>query len=237
MTRIAAALVLTLLLTEVLFWRFPGLDLAVEGLFFDGTAFPIAANRAVETLRIALYAAEDLAAVLTLAFLILTLRYGPILNLSPRDWAYQLTLFVFGPGVLVNLILKPVWGRARPFRVSEFGGTAHFSDPWQISDQCSANCSFVSGEMAGATALAICLILILHANRARLGATTTRMGQMAVLALPLFTAWQRMAAGKHFLSDVVFAAPLICLLAAVLHGLFHRPDARPSAVDIPRDSP
>ena len=237
MTRGIVALGLALLLAQAVFWLVPGLDLATAQLFYDGTSFPIADNRGVEALRITLYAAEDFAAVLTLILLITSLRYGAILNLTPRDWAYQLALFVLGPGVLVNLILKRQWGRARPFRITEFGGSAQFSAPWQISDQCSANCSFVSGEMAGATALAICLLLILHANRRRISTTSLRLGQIAALSMPAITGWQRMAAGKHFLSDVVFAFLLICLLATILRLLFYPAKALASAVDIPRDSP
>jgi membrane-associated phospholipid phosphatase len=46
-----------------------------------------------------------------------------------------------------------------------------------------------------------------------------QMGVGAALLLPLVTAWQRMAAGRHYLSDVVISIMLVALLAALLHWL------------------
>jgi lipid A 4'-phosphatase len=124
-----------------------------------------------------------------------------------------------GPGVIVNGLLKRQWGRARPFMTQDFGGNAQFSTAWQVADQCARNCSFVSGEAAGATALAISICMILRANRHLMPPLVYQMGVGAALLLPLVTAWQRMAAGRHYLSDVVISVLLVALLAALLHWL------------------
>ena len=176
------------------------------------------ANRPVEALRMTLYAAEVIA---FLAVLALTLLKKPFLNLSQRDWLFQLLIFLIGPGIIVNGILKRLWGRARPFQTTDFGGQQSFTKAWQINLDGGGNSSFVSGEMAGATALAICLTMILRANQSRIGPNLYRVGLTLALSLPLITAWQRMAAGRHFLSDVVISALLIGLLAAVLHRILY----------------
>ena len=231
-------LVLALIAASVAFVAFPAVDLAVSGLFFDGTAFPVEANRGIEAIRLALYAAEDLAAAVTLGLTILTARRGlAILRLGARDWFYAFGVFAVGPGLLVNGILKPVFGRARPFQVEAFGGPAPFTQAWAICDRCQGNKSFVSGEVAGAVALAIMFGMILVANRAALGRAGWRLGWIAIAALPLFTAWQRIAAGRHFLSDVVLAALMTALVATILARQFYPAKARASAVDFPRDSP
>ena len=217
--RLILSLLLATLLASAVLVTFPSLDLATARLFYDGTAFPIAANRPVEAVRVALYAAEDLGFLLTLA---LAMRRRPFLNLTARQWLFQMLVYLLGPGLIVNGILKRFWGRARPFQVTEFGGSAPFSRAWAISDQCCGNTSFVSGEMAGATALAISLAMILHANRLRTGEKVYWLGLLATLALLLVTAWQRMAAGKHFLSDIVISALLVCLMAAVLQRMLPR---------------
>lgn len=217
--RLILALLLATLLASAVLAALPGIDLAAAGAFYNGRVFPIAANRSVEAVRVALYWIEDLGFLVTLA---LALRGRPFLNLSGKDWLFQMLVYLLGPGLIVNAILKPFWGRARPFQVTSFGGSAPFSRAWAISDHCCGNTSFVSGEMAGATALAISLIMILRANRPRLGDSFYRMGIFAVLLLPLWTAWQRMAAGKHFFSDIVVSALLVCLLAAVLRRLLPR---------------
>ena len=52
--------------------------------------------------------------------------------------------------LLVNALLKDHWGRARPNETTLFGGDGAFSGPFVIAGQCARNCSFVSGEGAGA---------------------------------------------------------------------------------------
>ena len=157
---------------------------------------------------------------------VLVPEVAPFLNLSARDWLFQMLIFLLGPGLIVNGLLKPIWGRARPFQVVEFGGVAQFTPAWIVNDACCGYRSFVSGEMAGATALAICLCLVLRANRAELGGSLYRCGLVLTFAVPLFTAWQRMAAGRHFLSDIVLAALVVLLLAATLHRILGRPSPK-----------
>jgi lipid A 4'-phosphatase len=209
----------------------PGLDLAVTRLFFDGNGFPVQQMRGVEAVRMALYIAEDVVPFVALG-LAFAARRG-VLGLGRRDWVYAFSLFVTGPGLMANVITKPIWGRARPRAIVEFGGTLEYTQPWQFSDQCRAGCSFVSGEMAGATALALVLGMVLLANRAAMGPVARGLAWACIAAIPAFTAWQRIAAGRHFLSDVVFGALFTLALASLLRLAFRRPPL-PSGVDSER---
>ena len=213
-----AAIAVAVLAASWLFIAYPSLDIATAKLFFDGAQFPIATNPWVNALRNALIWAEDGGFVLVVVFAFAS-RKRPILNLHPRDWAFQALVFLLGPGLIVNGLLKRQWGRARPFMTQDFGGNAQFSTAWEFADQCARNCSFVSGEAAGATALTISLCLVLRANRHLMAPLVYQMGVGAALLLPLVTAWQRMAAGRHYLSDVVISIMLVALLAALLHWL------------------
>lgn len=216
-------LILVIAAAYGVFFLFPGLDLATSRLFFDGRVFPVQGNPVVEAIRRTLYAAEDLAALLALMIgLTAAWREGPVLRLQVRDWAFGFCVFALGPGLMANVVTKRLWGRARPWNVTEFGGTLHYSQPWQFSDQCQIGCSFVSGEMAGATALVVVLIMVLHANRQMIGYMAHRLAAVVLWAIPLFTAWQRIASGKHFLSDVVFAALFVLFLTSLLALLFQR---------------
>lgn len=219
--RAIIALVFAVLAASWLFAAHPNLDIATSGLFYDGTSFPIATNPWVNGLRNALIWAEDGGFVLVLIAWLAS-RKGPILNLPARAWAFQALVFLMGPGVIVNGLLKRQWGRARPFMTQDFGGQAQFSRAWEFADQCARNCSFVSGEAAGATALAISICAVLRANRGRLSPVAYQLGLGVALLLPLVTAWQRMAAGRHYLSDVVLGCLLVCLLAAVLRLVMYK---------------
>jgi lipid A 4'-phosphatase len=216
-------------LTFAVFALWPELDLWVTGRFYQAgfaweTAAPIS-----QALRAILW---DISILMPLVALVLTgvgYAWRPVL-VPARIWAYVLALFLIGPGLIVNGLLKAHWGRARPFMVTEFGGTARFTPPWQITDQCTRNCSFVSGEGAGSMAMAISLLLILFLLRHKLPALVYRLGQGATLAMLAFTGFQRVASGGHFLSDVllswVFTGVIALILARLMLGR-SGPVARP----------
>ncbi len=236
--RTVLGLIIAIALGYGVFALFPGLDLAVTARAFDGTGFWVQQDQKIENVRLALYMLEDSMAFVTLALAVFAgWRHRAILRLAARDWFYGFCVFALGPGLLVNVIIKQVWGRARPWRVTEFGGDLRYSQPWQISDQCTASCSFVSGEMAGATALALVAAMVLRANRRVMGAGLYTMGVALAAAVPVFTAWQRIASGKHFLSDVVFAALFVALLSSLLSLLFYGRGNPLRTVDIQTDSP
>lgn len=216
------ALALIAVLAMLPFVAFPAIDTAVSALFFTGTGFtgvPLS-----ETLRFALWRFSGV--VLFAAFvlwLVSLRRKSPVLGGSSRFWGLIVLTYALGPGLMADGVLKRFWGRARPADTTDFGGTLAFTPPWWPSDQCLANCSFVSGEVSGATATAIALVLALGLWRDRLPPLAHRLLVAAAVALPLLSALQRMAAGRHFLSDVVFAALFTLLVASLLRvALFGR---------------
>jgi membrane-associated PAP2 superfamily phosphatase len=138
------------------------------------------------------------------------------LLVRPRATLFVLATFALGPGLIVNGILKEHWGRARPKTLTEFGGDATFSPVWWISDQCARNCSFVSGEAAGAFCL-VALVFLVRKERQPAMAIFT-LSFAAVVSLT------RIAVGAHFLSDVLIAwlltlGVMIALDRLILKGL------------------
>ncbi len=67
-----------------------------------------------------------------------------------RATLFLIVTMALGPGLLVNVALKDYWGRPRPIDVAQFGGQQHFVAWWDPRGDCPANCSFVSGDVAGA---------------------------------------------------------------------------------------
>jgi lipid A 4'-phosphatase len=205
------ALAVLLVLTAVLalafrFW--PGLDLMASGLFHDPTeGFLLAGKGFWESVIVANKAASFAYLCVALVLLPFSLwlgRGGP--QGTARYWGMVILLYLAGPGILVNGLLKRSFGRARPVNVEIFGGDGPFTAAWEVSDYCRAACSFVSAEVAAGTALTVGLALgtLWFAGRpvARL------FSGLAVLSLGLLvlTAVERIGSGRHFLSDVVFAA-------------------------------
>ena len=218
------ALVAAITASFAVFALWPGLDLLVTGLFRDPVArFSGADSGWPNVARLGVWRVSQ--AVLFVALVALVyriLRRRDAFEVPARVWVYVVGLYAIGPGLLVDQILKPVWGRARPANVVEFGGPLAFTPPTQFSEECARNCSFVSGEVSGAVALAVCLVVILTRFRDQMGVITYRFATSTVLVIPLFIAWQRIAAGRHFLSDAIFAVLFTLLVAVLLHAVLGR---------------
>lgn len=208
--RSAGWLVLGWLVSIALFRGLPGVDLFVTGLFWrEGGGFALTGNAGWEWLRQRLWdMALGMVLLSALAAWWTHRKVRPLAGLTRWGWGGIFALFLLGPGLVVNGWLKAFSGRARPAHVTEFGGDKLFTPAGQFTDQCAANCSFVSGEVSAATALALALWLI--ALALPIGWAPLRRGlrfglQALALAIPVFVIAQRVATGRHFASDAVFA--------------------------------
>jgi membrane-associated PAP2 superfamily phosphatase len=209
-----------ILVVSAVFLAFPGIDPWFSGLFYDpGTGFPMSRLHAFTGLRRLgdwLVWATVIALVAALvAKLARPARPAPI---PPRDILFLLSSLAVGPGLVVNAVLKENWGRPRPADVTIFGGDASFVGVWRITDRCLDNCSFVSGEAAAAIWLVA--VAIIAPPRWR------RPVAVALFVLAILLSLNRIAFGRHFLSDALIAWGLTLLVLAGLHRLIvERPPA------------
>ena len=117
---------------------------------------------------------------------------------------YVLFCFALAPGLLVSVVLKENWGRARPAHIAEFGGKMEYTPPMMRANQCTGNCSFPSGEAS----FAFCFLAFAMIARRR------SLWIKLALGYGVFFAFLRVAEGGHFTSDVVFSA-LISLITCL----------------------
>lgn len=199
---------------SVFFYLAPGIDIAFTHLFHQpGPGFPAARAELLQDFRnFGSNLAVALPLVLAVALALkLTFPSKPSL-LPPRLSLFFVTLFLSGPVLLVNGLLKPFWGRPRPVNVEEFGGIWPFLPAWMVGPDGLGNHSFSSGEAASAACLLPLILFLPREWRWPVGAL---LGAF-VAAVGL----NRIAFGAHFLSDVVISVALMLVLAAVLHHLF-----------------
>lgn len=223
--RLAVQLLGCILLSFAVFAIWPQIDLRVSQAFYDpSSGFVIDGHPLTEMLRLT---AWNIAILLCLAAAFGTIMgaAGRKVLLPTRAWGLILTLYTLGPGVMVEMLTKPLWGRARPTQVAEFGGSLRFSPPNELVDFCTRNCSFVSGEVSGATVTALAIIILRSHLKHRLHSRVSTLLLTSAICLPLAVALQRVAAGRHFLSDTVFAVLFTLLLALALSALL-RPFSR-----------
>jgi lipid A 4'-phosphatase len=219
-------LLAALVLAALIFTLWPGVDLWFTGLFYaPGAGFPLARVAALEAARNAVWDLSIALWLLSVIGLGLAMLGRQIAGVGARVWGFVFALYLLGPGLLVNGLLKQHWGRARPADVIEFGGAADFTPALIPSDQCSANCSFVSGEGSAAVVLGIVLLTLRPALAGRVPGRVLRIWDAVAILVPLATLLQRIATGRHFLSDSVFAALFMSLLALVLGTLILKRDA------------
>ena len=199
------------LTTSLFFVAFPDLDLLVSSLFFDDGFYM--ANQLWTRL---LHATVPWFVISSIGLAVGVLVFNRIfrrnlLGIDRRKVAYLLLVLTIGAGIVVNGMLKDGVGRARPRDVTEFGGHSHFTSAWAVSSACDRNCSFSSGDSAGAFfALAIAAI---RKRRRSILAAAVGFGVLVSVA--------RIASGAHFLSDTVTSFFVMLISAdALSYGMF-----------------
>lgn len=208
------------LLSLVLFALWPQADISVSGLFYDPVAgFWLATYPSLETVRMVVWHLSTAMVLLSVVAMVVPLLGRPLPLVKTRQAAFIFLLYLLGPLILVNGILKAHWGRARPADILEFGGTRMFTPPYLPADQCASNCSFVSGEGSAAVALALSLYILAPGVRRALPGWAFKIYVVLAVVVPVLGIVLRVATGRHFLSDTVFAALLVAAIALLLDRL------------------
>lgn len=134
--------------------------------------------------------------------------------MSGRAVVFLIATMALAPGLLVNVLLKDHWGRPRPIDVTQFGGNENFVAWWDPRGDCPSNCSFVSGDVAGAAWTIAPAALAPPHWRA--------LAYVAALALGAGMGTIRVMAGAHFPSDVVFAGVFTFLIVWITYAVIYR---------------
>lgn len=195
-----------------IFLAVPQLDLWTSRLFYvPGHGFPLGAlEPAVLLYRAIPWIAWGVVVVVAAAAACLFLTGRPWWRFDRKALVFLAVTFALGPGLLGNTVLKDHWGRARPSQIEAFDGTRRFTAAPLPAAECARNCSFVSGHAAlGFSLVAFAFLLPAGSRR--------RAGVAAALGFGALVGLDRIAAGGHFLSDVVFAGLLAYGTAALCH--------------------
>jgi len=121
-----------------------------------------------------------------------------------------LACIALGSGLMVNVMFKDQWGRARPSQITQFNGVMQFTPPFAIADQCDKNCSFVAGHPSLVFAF-FGLAFFAPRRRSLAIGGVAAVGALAGLA--------RIMQGGHFLSDVIFSGVFMFIFAWIAYRL------------------
>lgn len=146
-----------------------------------------------------------------------------------RGAVFLLALLAVGPVLLVNVAYKDNWGRPRPDQTIHFGGTQPFL---RVLDKGTTgdHYSFPSGHAAAGFSL-IAPAFLLYRRRPRLAGVCLALG----LTCGVVVGMGRVVQGRHFASDVFWAAAVVYFTCCALDYLVLA-KIPPSAKQRPRPS-
>ncbi|NRB81025.1 MAG: phosphatase PAP2 family protein [Saccharospirillaceae bacterium] len=168
----------------------PSIDLNISSLFFDQTTQSFKPNAFLYFIK------ELFQSTFPLLFILFVLTFIGIYIKTKqlnRPVLFLICTLVVS-AIVIEIVMKGEFGRARPRDIIEFNGDKQFTRAFEVSDQCQKNCSFVSGH-AGIGFFFLAFGFIVRKKWAFLPG----------LALGLLLSYTRIAQGGHFLSDVVIA--------------------------------
>jgi membrane-associated PAP2 superfamily phosphatase len=155
--------------------------------------------------------------------------WRPKLERWRDEGLFYFLVLLLGPGLLVNGILKPYWGRPRPNAIVSFGGQREFLPVWQWG-QGQDEASFPSGHASMGFYLMV-PAFVYYRRRPRLALGFLLFG----LFSGGFIGLARIVAGGHFPSDVLWAGGFVYFTAMLvsLPFKFGQETERPKKPSLP----
>lgn len=198
--RESVTILVAFLMLSVAFYSFPQIDLAISHYFWKPELGFYLSDWPPFVWLYVIFAKTS--APLALALIVywlnaqwlapsLHLPQSHVLRAYQKQVLFMLLVLLFGT-LLVEVILKLGWGRARPRDIVDFGGRLQFTAAWVFSDQCHSNCSFMSGHAS----FGYYFMVIAWLKRSKLWLVPG-------IVLGVLLGLTRIAQGGHFASDVL----------------------------------
>lgn len=200
--------------SSIIFVIFPQIDLDIASLFYDGKSFPLNGSWIEDILYHSVKPLIITFALSSIAIFIYNyVKKKNLLGINSKTMLFIVLFLTIAPALIVNTTLKENWGRARPAQTINFGGQKEFTPAFIPSNQ--GGYSFSSGHTAAAFSL---LGFALLAKRRQ------KLFISLVLTYGTLVSLARMAAGGHFLSDVVTSFFIVYISTHILYKLVFKED-------------
>ncbi len=193
----------------------PSLDLYISDLFYYGDS-----QFALQSFDLTSILFRDILLPLILIYILILPIVGRFIKIDKIFFNYRFSIKeiillwssqIIGVLIFVNLILKNLWGRARPKDILELGGKENFSPWYEITNVCGSNCSFVSGDASVGFSIIILYLI-----------TKKIIFLYGSIFFGFVLGSIRIMAGGHFLSDIFFAGFFIVILNIILFELYKK---------------
>ncbi|BCE02316.1 phosphatase PAP2 family protein [Marinicellulosiphila megalodicopiae] len=196
--RLLSLFFISFILFSLLVIIFPNIDLVISSFFYDDFTHNFPSNLLLDFLK------DLFQSIAVWIFIVLLLVLAIIYSVT-KQVNYQIVFLIstlFISALIIEVVMKNAFGRARPRDIIEFNGELIFTRAYEISNQCDFNCSFVSGH-AGIGFYFLCFGFLARRTWAFIPG----------LALGFALSYTRIAQGGHFFSDVIIAGYVTFFIA------------------------
>lgn len=204
-------LVLNLILLSILLTFGPSFDIFFSSIFYKGNGQFVFQSYYTFVL---LVREIMLPAVLVYVLILPIFSKFFLINKIFFNYVFSSKEFLFiWMSILLNTtvvhLFKNFWGRARPGDIIQLGGEGVFTPWYKLSDACTTNCSFVSGDSAAGFSIIILYFVTQNLKYIYLS-----------IFFGLLLGIVRITEGAHFLSDVVFSGLMVVMFTFFLSKYF-----------------
>ena len=192
----------------------PILDLGISSVFYDQQSQMFTNNSFYQFI----YEFAQLPgfAVFGAALLIFGLSYLKKPLMRHRDKCLMLILaMIIGPGLIINVILKPGWGRPRPRQVEELGGVVPFRSFYSPNLGPHTSDKYKSMP-SGHASMGFYFFAVAVLGRRLKNRRLEIAGYCLAIGLGTLLGLTRIAQGGHFFSDVLISALITWWVALTL---------------------
>lgn len=201
--RLRLAVICSLALLSIIVFRFSDLDLWVSAQFYDANAKHVWSYNQTWWVNV-LYASVSYLSYTVLIFCVgvfALAMFKPSIKPYRHIVVLVISVFLISPGLIVNMGFKEHFGRPRPYETTQFNGSAEFQSLFQYNQAGAGKYySFPSGHSSVPFAL-IAFWFALHLRHPNFA----KAALISSLSLAALIGLARIAAGGHYLSDVLWS--------------------------------
>ena len=199
------------------------IDIPISSLFYNEDGFFLRNSIFAEVIQYGVHFFMAIfLSIIVLMFIYTLITKKSLFKINRKAFLFIIVTFILAPGLVANLLLKENVGRPRPVSITEFAGDKIFQPPFKISNECSSNCSFVSGHSASM----FTLMLFGFFFRGR----TRKIVFSATFLIGVITSIGRIIQGRHFFTDTVFAFFFVWLTINLVYEFMYKSDDLPESL-------
>lgn len=136
-----------------------------------------------------------------------------------KEFLVLVLAMALGPGLLINVVFKPGWGRPRPRQVIEFSGPERYRPFYEPNFEAPPSSDKYKSFPSGHASMGFYFFVVAVLGMWKKNRILIITGFSLAFVLGITLGITRIAQGGHFFSDVIFAALIPWWVALVVNWM------------------